>query len=177
MPELLYAFVHEPPPFLRRALASVGAHVVVGHGASGSPLAYDRDLGGVPDLDRLIDATFGALARRTASSIGLSLTITGLEEFERIRLADDPPSVDDDEAGYWSEALKLGAFTGELLRQSNDGSWVRSESSAGSLPFVLLATFRGELVTVNPLGKALKYFDDVDAGAPSALVRTLQAAP
>jgi hypothetical protein len=176
-PEVVHYASHTPPPFLRRALASVGATLVVGPDPSGPPLAYDASLGAIADVDALVDETFGALARRTAESVELSLTLPGLETYERALVADGPPSADDNEARYWASVLKLGAFTGELLRGTNGGRWAQSNSSNGNLPFVMLASFTGQAATVNPLGKAIKYFAQGEQDAPSGLVRTLQAKP
>ena len=177
VPEVVYHSLHEPPPFLRRALASAGASLVVGPDVAGAPLAPDASVGAIAALDVLIDETFGALARRTAESAGLSLTVTGLEAYERALVADERPSAEGDEVRYWASVLKLGAFTGELLRGPNGGRWARSSSTVGSLPFVMVASFRGETATVNPLGKAIKYFGQGEQDAPSSLARALRAEP
>jgi hypothetical protein len=176
-PEVVYHAMHRPPPFLRRALASAGAALVVGPSEGGTPLAPDPSVGDVADVDALADETFGALARRTAESSGVSLTVNGLEAYERALVADERPSAEADEVRYWASVLKLGAFTGELLRGPNKGRWARSTSTVGSLPFVVLASYRGETATVNPLGKAIKYFGQGEQDAPSSLARALRAEP
>ncbi len=174
-PEVVYHAAHVPPPFLRRAIASAGATLVVGPDASGEPLAYDLSVGALVDVDALADETFGALGRRTAESIGLTLTVSGLEAYERALVADGPPSAEGDEGRYWASVLKLGAFTGELLREPNGGRWVQTGSTMGRLPFVIHASYQGTTATVNPLGKAIKYFGQGTQDAPSALARALRA--
>jgi hypothetical protein len=176
-PEVVYFATHQPPPFLRHALASAGAALTVGPDAPGTPLAYDLSLGAFTPVDALADEAFAALARQTAEAAGLTLSLSGLVAYERSLVADGPPSAEDNEARYWSSVLKLGAFTGELLRGANGGRWAHSSAAPGRLPFVMLASYRGERATVNPLGKAIKYFDHGEQDAPSALARALQSEP
>ncbi len=168
-PSVVYCSIHQPPEFLREAVrAAGGAHVL---GLDREPVSYE---GGARPLEEIAGEAFAALARRTAAEHSVELTSDGLERIER-ELAAAAGSREEDEVGYWSAVIKLGAVAGEAIRVANGGRWIVVES--GSLPFSFETTFRGEEAKVNTLGKAIKLLANGDDDSIAALVGVVAGEP
>ncbi len=161
-PDVIYGAMEEPPEFLRRAIRAAGGLIAVGLGSQPLPDTSPR-----PPLAEVVAAAFADLARAVAAEYRVQLTVEGLRTLEET-LAENVGDPEEDEIGYWSSVVKLGAFAGEVLRASNGGRWQVSDS--GTLPFSLVTTFEGNEATVNPLGKAIKLFENGEEDSVAFLV-------
>ncbi len=165
-PVVIYTSMERPPEFLHRAIRAAGGLLSVGPGSD----PEQEPAEGRPPLQPIVEEAFADLARAVAAGHGVELTPAGLEEVERIEAAraGDP---EDDEIGYWSAVVKLGAFAGEVVRAANGGRWAVVDS--GSLPFALTTTYQGQEATVNPLGKAIKRFANGEEDSVGTLVNLI----
>jgi len=100
---------------------------------------------------------------------GVPFNLDGLLNLQET-LAESAGRPDDNDYTYWSAVVKLGAFAGELIRATNGGTW--DSVGSGTLPLALVTNFKGEQGTVNPLGKAMKRFQN---GAEDSLVPLVKA--
>jgi hypothetical protein len=200
-PVMIYSAVSPPPEFLLQALRAAGALLTVGNDLDPKPIpgpaaatpergsflgraigaargilggAADGTDAGAPSLDDIVQDAFSRLAREAAAEHGVPMTLAGLQTVEDA-LAATAVSADEDETAYWSAVFKLGALAGELIRASNGGRWVQVQT--GSLPFALSTRYRGGEATMNPLGKAIKFFTDGEDDSVVALVRVAQTTP
>lgn len=163
-----YALSSPPPAFLLEAIAAAGAWAQVD--LDGPALAP----GDGSALDEALQAAFAALARRTATDHGVTVSLAGLEAVE-LALPATPPAAETDEIGYWTAVVALGALGGEVMRAANGGRW--QPGGRGSLPVVLATRFNGEDATVNPLGKAVKLLANGEADSLAALARLIISQP
>jgi hypothetical protein len=202
-PVMVYSAAHPPPEFLLQALRAAGALLTVGDALEPKPVqgsaaaaeargaflgraigaargllggrgAAERKEGGPASLDEIIQEAFSTLAHEVAAEHGVPLTFNGLQAVETA-LAEAPTDYEEDETAYWTAVFKLGALGGELIRATNGGRWVQVDN--GSLPFALSTRFRGGPATVNPLGKAIKFFADGAGESVAALVRVTRDNP
>lgn len=157
-PVLEYRCQHLPPDFMRAAIASAGAELVVDE-----VVPYDAE---APDAETLADLGFVALATRILAERDLPCDITSLELLER-----EQPQLtrEADEIGYWRAVVSLAAVAGEVLRAEAGGRWAL-HPSAGTLPFVFLLGPESSPIVVNPLGKAIKRLENGDDDSLAALV-------
>jgi len=158
-PVLEYRCQHLPPAFLRAAVASGGAQLVVDE-----VIPYDEE---APDPEVLADLGFAALAARVLAEWGLACDLSSLQQIEQQqpRLARE-----DDEIAYWRDVVTLAAIAAEVLRAQAGGRWAL-HPSAGTLPFVFLLGPESSPIVVNPLGKAIKLLDNgAESDSLSALV-------
>ncbi|MFC1610137.1 hypothetical protein ACFL6C_04215 [Myxococcota bacterium] len=157
-----YIFQAPPPDFLQQAVASAGAVLKVDK----QPVPYTG-----PELEVtvLANQSLAALANDVAKERGLPFTEEGLAELEA-EIAEDIPDQEEDEVGYWTTVIQLGAFCGEVIRAAVGGSWIVPEMAMSSLPFVFQATVRGDESKINPLGKAIKFLDDPESDSLTGLV-------
>jgi hypothetical protein len=175
--DLFYNFAHEPPPAIRRAVTVGAGHVLVGDATS----VVDTDVAALePDqaeVDTLANTAFEELAALLVAKNGASDALGCLIAEEK-RLATRGFPEESDESTFWPLVLELGALTARAIHATNGGSWSFDNAAKGTLPFVYRCPFRGELATVNPLGKALKLLRAKGGGEePSALVRVLAGSP
>lgn len=168
-PTVCYSSRERPPEFLRRVIAAAGGQLLVGDDIRPEP--FD---GEPPPLDEVVQATCAELARATAAEFGVSATTAGLADVET-RLAAEAGDPEESEIEYWSAVLKLGTFGGEIIRAGNGGRWQVLDLE--SLPLALATRFRGEEAIVNPLGKAIKRFDNGPEDSLVALVGLVLAEP
>lgn len=168
-PLVVYSARERPPEPLRRVILAAGAQIVLGDDFK--PDAAEKES---PALDAVIQSTFTGLARAVAAEFQAPLTAEGLRKVEDA-LAGLAGSPETDEAAYWISVLKLGSFGGEVIRSTNGGQWLVSDS--GTLPFTLSTRFRGEEARVNPLGKAIKRFANGEEDSLVSLVELLQSEP
>jgi hypothetical protein len=168
-PLVIYSAQEPPPDFLRRAIRAAGGQLVVGDAQQ--PVS---DQGEPPALGEVIESAFANLARAVATEYGTSQSPEGLAVVERA-LAELAGHPEEDEVVYWSAVVKLGSFGGEVVRASNGGRWVVVDS--GTLPFALTTRFRGGEATVNPLGKAVKRFENGEEDSLVALVSLIRSQP
>lgn len=162
-------FMEPPPEFIREVVASCGGRIVLGE-----KLIPVDDLPTPRPLDHLLADAFHALAVSVAEEFSTSLTVEGLAIIENQILQQFEP-LDENEIAYWSAVVKLGAFAGELVRQANGGHWNKVET--GTLPLALATSFRGGTASVNPLGKAIKFFDNGPDDSLVSLVELLMSQP
>jgi hypothetical protein len=161
-PVVVYSAAGEPPAFLRRAIRAAGGLITIGQAVE--PEA-DEDV--YPPLEEVVAGAFADLARAVAAEFKVGLTADGVEAVEEA-IAEGAPDPEDDEVRYWSAVVKLGALAGEAIRASNGGAWRVVDS--GTLPFALVTTFEGGEGVVNPLGKAIKLFENGPEDSVAALV-------
>ncbi|MGV3525047.1 MAG: hypothetical protein ACO1RX_12525 [Candidatus Sericytochromatia bacterium] len=108
-----------------------------------------------------------SLAQATVAKHRIPFSVAGLAALEAAL-----PLQDKEEAGetaYWTAVLELGTLAGEIIRQELGHQWVVTEN--GTLPLALETSFRGQPAVVNPLGKAVKRFNE---GADESLVDLVQ---
>ena len=156
--------VSDAPPFLRTALAAVGATLE-------HPAHEDRELLGdasAPTAGALADDAFAALARRAAQRAGTRDLAMALRMVEDQTWA--APPTRDDEPAYWSRVLELAALAGELLRAKypTGGRWVQCDRALVPFGFQLTA---GTLVF--PTNRAQRLVED---GRDESLFKLLLAA-
>jgi hypothetical protein len=162
-------FTERPPEFIREVVSSAGGRIILSQ-----ELTPDDDLPAPRPLDQLLMEAFRALAATVAEEFSTSLTIEGLGIVEK-QISQEFEPLDENEIAYWSAIVKLGTFAGELIRQANGGHWIRVET--GTLPLALATSFRGEPATVNPLGKAIKFFDNGPEDSLVSLVELVTSHP
>lgn len=153
----------EPPEFLRRAIRAAGGLIRVGKGTEPEP-----DTGERPPLAEVIAAAFADLGQVVAAEFGVEFTENGVKTVEQ-SLSETVADQEEDEINYWSAVVKLGAFAGEVLRMLHGGHWEFVET--GTLPFGLVATYKGRTATVDTLGKAIKLFRNGPEDSVAALIR------
>ncbi len=168
-PIVMYMCQERPPEFLAQAINAAGGVLVIGPNLE-QQIKPEQPL----PLEGIIESAFSGLARAVAAEYGVPQTVEGLEMLEP-KLAASAGDPETDETAYWSAAVKLGCFGGELIRTSNVGEWLAVAS--GSLPFALSVGFRGESATVNPLGKAIKRFANGEEDSMVTLVQLIQREP
>lgn len=122
----------------------------------------------------MISSAFANLAQAVATECQVLLTPEGLQTVE-LALADVAGDPEEDEIAYWSAVVKLGSFGGEVIRASNGGQWIATDS--GSLPFALVTRFRSEEAKINPLGKAIKRFANGEEDSLVNLVNLIRSQP
>ena len=174
-PVVIYSFDHvgsdqDPPEFLKRVVSSAGGILTTGS---------DLRPVDLPDPEPLTDTLNRAMQELSAATIqGYEFSESGVALLEKNL---SPQSEEDDDFEYWSAVLKLGAFGGELIRRSNGGDWIVANTGAmaqtSCLPFALNTSFRGEPATVNPLGKAIKFFEDGPEESLVPLVSMIKSNP
>jgi hypothetical protein len=162
-PVVIYGAMEEPPEFLRRAIRAAGGLIAVGLGSQPATETGQR-----PPLAEITATAFADLARVVVAEYRVKLTPDGVQKVEEA-LAGSVGDPEEDEIGYWSAVVKLGAFAGEVIRAANSGRWEVVEH--GTLPFALITTFEGNSATVNPLGKAIKLFENGEEDSVAFLVR------
>lgn len=171
-PLICYLFGQSSPPeFLRLIIETAGGTVLENIDEVDSLI--ELDFGPkfpLPELDELLHEHLNNLAKWTVKECGQALTLSGLQECEKVLLPQDTSL----ESDYWARVLKLGAITGELIRQNTRGKWVLTQT--GTLPLGLVTQYQGEEAVVNPMGKAIKYFEQGEEGdeqLPSRLAELL----
>ncbi len=117
----------------------------------------------------LADAAFAALARRVLAREGLAADEPGLAAFEE--RCSDAPTEAADEPGYWAAVAELAAVTGEVIRALHGGRWVDDTDGYADIPFMYDA---GERVSVNAVGKAVKFLRHGEPESPRLLLRALE---
>jgi len=168
-PVVLYSAQERPPEFLRRVIHAAGGRLVVGD--SLEPEAWD----GQPlPLEEVVESAFADLAQVVAAEYGVAVDMGGLKSIED-KLAESAGDLEEDEFAYWSAVLKLGCFGGEVIRAANGGRWTVTDS--GTLPLSLMTRFEGGEATVNPLGKAIKRFNDGEGDSLVPLVGLILSRP
>jgi hypothetical protein len=168
-PVVLYSAQERPPEFLQRVIHVAGGQLLVGD--SREPEAWE---GHPTPLDEVIESAFVSLAQAVAAEFGVSVNAAGLASIED-RLAESAGDPEEDEFAYWSAVLKLGGFGGEVIRAANSGRW--SVTDTGTLPLNLMTRFEGGEATVNPLGKAIKRFNQGEGDSVASLVGLLLSQP
>ncbi|MHC4392730.1 MAG: hypothetical protein ACYTFT_15475 [Planctomycetota bacterium] len=159
-----YVVLEQPPEYLIKVIALADAELHVG----GKVQPTQVDLGG-HTLEQVMDQAFGRLARTVADREGIEVDADALRLLESSYR--ETPAAEDDEPTYWTRALELGAFTGEVMREMYGGQW-RCEPD-GPIPFVFRLETRD--ATVFPIDKARRYFEEGDDQRPSRLVEVLEA--
>lgn len=175
--DLFYNCQCEPPAFLRDVLAACGARLWVGD----DPAIIDET---VPQaaidegaVERLVNAAMQELARELVAGSAATEPLGALELLE-LKIARCGFPEEDDDAAFWTTILELGALAGAAIGASNRGAWFHDAAGPGTFPFKYRCSFRGEMATANPLGKALKFVREKGGGdEPSFLVRTLGSSP
>ena len=165
-PFVIYTCEQHPPLFLKRIISAAGATLAIGEDMSPQPLPEPES------LDRVLNDAMHALSSAVTNEYSTGLNEAAVSHLEQSL---SPPSAEANEFLYWSAILKLGAVGGELIKQSNGGRWVIA--GTGSLPFALDTNYNGESATVNPLGKAIKYFANGEEDSLVPLISTLKANP
>lgn len=168
---VVYSCRFQPPAFFRRAVEAAGGILSVAQTPElpDAPGAADTNA-----VVRLAGEAFAGLAARTAEAHGVGVDLDGVVSVE-YDLSSVVTDAERDESGYWSAVLGLGALAGEVIRAANGGGWVLADS--GTLPFALTTGFRGGSATVNPLGKAIKYFANGDGDSVAALAEMVMQQP
>lgn len=165
-PLVIYTCEEEPPAFLKQVVSTAGGSLAIRSGLKPIELPKPQ-----PFSDAMNEA-MEDLCRVTLEEYSVGLDIEGVAAVES---ALNPPDAEEDEIVYWSAVLKLGSVSGELIRKNNGGEWVIAHS--GTLPFALTTKYNGEQATVNPLGKAIKYFDGGDDESLLPLIEMLISSP
>ena len=172
--DLVYYCQHEPPQFLREAVGICGARVIVEDGVGGLTSAPEPAVPDKGKVSQLLDRAMRALALEVMTGAAEVLAIDALQGMERRFLEDEFPS-EKDSIAFWGAVLELAALASAAISAAKPGSvWIYDPSATGTLPFNFRCTFRGELATVNPLGKAVKFLRGKGDGEdPSGLVAVL----
>jgi hypothetical protein len=158
-------------PVIERVVASTGAELEVD--ARGLDLAHVATSAPAD----LADEAFAGLGRRVLERHGLTATEEGLAAFERrIGSGGDAPTEEEDEIGYWTTVAELAAVTGEVIRASVGGRWIDDEHAYADIPFLFRAgdQLSGGGLSVNAVGKAVKFLAHGDSESPRHLLRALE---
>jgi hypothetical protein len=170
--QVFYDCANEPPEFLRTAIRASGARLLVKHQQSdpSTVTSVQADV-----VTALMNEAMGDIAKEASRESGdpLSALVAREGTLERLGF----PS-EEDEVKFWTETVVLGALAAEALRIPNSGTWRYESGGTATLPFVCSATYKGQVATVNPLGKALKFLQQRGGGEePSALVQAILVNP
>lgn len=147
--DVVYVAFDEPPPVLRDALGAVGALLERPPSKGRTRLAP-----GAATTEILIERAFTGLAARVQRRVQLSDPAMVLRALEAEILA-DPPSVERDEAAYWTRVLELMASVAAVIRTKHAGTWQCSTLS--DMPFQL--ALAGQQVLL-PGNRALRFIAD-----------------
>jgi len=161
-----------------RYVALGGIHPVIARvvASTGAELEVDRDAVDLADVATsapadLADDAFAGLGRRVLERHGLTATEDGLAAFEK--RIDGTPTEDEDETGYWTAVAELAAVTGEVIRQTIGGRWIDDAHAYADIPFLFRAGV-GEDLSVNAVGKAVKFLAHGESESPRHLLRALE---
>lgn len=160
-----------------RYVALGGVHPVIARvvASTGAELEVDRDAIDLSDIATsapadLADDAFAGLGRRVLERHGLTATEEGLATFEK--RIDGVPTEEEDEIGYWTAVAELAAVTGEVIRQTIGGRWIDDAHAYADIPFLFRAG--DEDLSVNAVGKAVKFFAHGETESPRHLLRALE---
>ena len=165
-PIVIYMCDQDPPLFLKQIISAAGATLAFGGDISPQSLPAAEPLG------RVLNDAMHELSSAVIKEYSIELNESAVSNLEQSL---SPPAAESDEFLYWSAVLKLGAVGGELIKQTNGGEWAITDT--GSLPFALATNYNGESATVNPLGKAIKYFNNGEEDSLVSLISVLKANP
>lgn len=119
----------------------------------------------------LADAAFASLGKRVLARENLPTSEQGLRAL--VESMAKPPTMDEDEIGYYTAVVELAAATGEVLRETFGGRWVDDPSGFADVPFMFgLASHDGS--RLNAVGKSIKYFLHGEAESPVYLLRAAE---
>lgn len=165
-PLVIYTCEEEPPEFLKQIISTAAGTLALRSGLKPISLPEPQP------FTETMNQVLADLCRVTLEEFSINLDLEGIEAMEA---ALNPPDAEEDEIAYWSAVMKLGSVGGELIRKLNGGEWVIAHS--GSLPFALTTTYNKEQATVNPLGKAIKYFGSGAEDSLLPLIEMLSSSP
>jgi hypothetical protein len=155
-------------PVIACVVASTGAELEVdGAGSGGVDLAHVATSAPAD----LADVAFAGLGRRVLERHGLTATEEGLASLER-RIGSHGGAPTEDEVGYWTMVAELAAVTGEVIRATIGGRWIDDEHAYADIPFLFRAGDEG--LSVNAVGKAVKFLAHGDSESPRHLLRALE---
>ncbi len=175
--ELFYNCQHEPPAFLRDAVAACGARLWIGDEPAFLAQAFPTAVIDESAVDRLANGAMHKLAHELVAESAATEPLGALEVLE-LKMAQLGFPEEEDAAAFWTAVLELGALAGAAIGGSNGGAWFHDVAMQGALPLKYTCSFRGETATVNPLGKALKFLRGKgDGEEPSFLARMLGSSP
>lgn len=161
-----FAFAHRPPEALVALIRRVGAELEIDDEAvlPGEP--------GDPDaIDALASDCLRTLGRATLESFGVEADEAGLITVQHaLRERALALGKEEDELGYWTALVELGAVTGEVLQGFGEHAWVRDPDFYGMIPFILGRD--GSLTNV--FGKVERYFEQGPSQEPSSLLRIME---
>lgn len=164
-----------------RYVALGGVHAVIARvvASTGAELEVDGDAFDLAHVATsapadLADDAFAALGRRVLERHGLTATEEGLAALER--RIDGAPTEEEDEIGYWTAVAELAAVTGEVIRATIGGRWVDDEHAYADIPFLFRAgdELAGGGLSVNAVGKAVKFLAHGESESPRYLLRALE---
>ncbi|VTS05895.1 hypothetical protein [Tuwongella immobilis] len=164
-PIVVYHTQHPLPRYMRQTIRSAGGELMLN-----SEIEPWNEGDVALDMDAILESTMESLAEWLRETYHLTPDVAGLSKLEHL-LAERSPNSESDEVNYWASVIYLGCYTGELIRKGIGGQWITCDS--GTLPIALETTFREEPATVNPLGKAIKRFDNGPDDSPVGLVKML----
>lgn len=175
--ELFYNCLREPPTFLRDSIAACGARLWIGDdpailAQSVPPAELDESA-----VTRLANDAMRELARELVA-VSVASDPLGTLELLELKISESGFPEETDVATFWTAILELGALAGAAIGTSNGGAWFHDLTGQGTLPLKYRCSFRGEMATANPLGKAVKFLREKgDGEEPSFLVRALGSSP
>lgn len=157
-------FLGSPPPSILDLVAWAGAEAEL--------TAKDQNLPPRPDaerVDRVAREALDRLGQWVLADLGVSADEAGLRAVEREYAARVASFGDrkEDEIGYWTSVVHLGAATGAVLGALQGGQWVRDPQFFGLIPFMWS---HGERLS-NVFDKVERFFSEGESESPTVLLR------
>ncbi len=161
-----FALLNEAPERFVSLLRAAGAEV--------EPMGGEI-LEAAPDpslIDVLSAEALSSLGQRVLSDLGAACTVEGMVTVERAYAARvaSTGGRDEDEIGYWTALVELGAATGEILRALHGGAWSRDPEFFSMVPFML----ERDGMKSNVFGKAERFLERGPSESPTQLLRSAQ---
>jgi hypothetical protein len=156
-----FTFAERPPTPMVTFVQQCGAEVELGFEGERHPAALDLAAAAATVQDALLRLGSEVLAVR-----GLAVDLQGLEDLEALLRAESPRGPDDDELGYWTAVLQLGAAAAVVAHTQHGGTVHLDTDLAGSIPF---RWSEGGALS-NVFGRAATFLDDDPGVPPSKLV-------
>lgn len=165
-----FAFLEQPHDGLVALLTAAGAEIEH-FGGNVSNL----EPSGEAQLDVVDEAVRGALervGRATLARYQVRPDVSGLKQLQTLMYAQVAVmgGPEDDEIGWWTSVVELGAATGEVIKSMHQGNWVRDDQQMTTVPFVF---GRGSSVT-NVFDKVERFFERGESEAPTILLDILK---
>lgn len=166
-----YTLLNRPPPWFHELLRLAGAEIETM--GPDNELQVEASLAPeAQSVDQRVAMALRSLGARIFNERGLPLTEQGLLQLqaEYAERAEASGGREEDEIGWWTAVVELGAAVGELLLTRYGGRWARDADFASLIPWMI---GRGSAYT-NVFSKVERFFEHGEVETPVHLLRIHQ---